>query len=71
MTTFSQAFLLVFLLLVPAIVQNFSAKVVSITDGDTLSVLHDGRPQRVRLNGIDCRERKQRSAHARGSSPAS
>ena len=36
-----------------------SGKVVAITDGDTITVLHDGIPERVRLHGIDCPERKQ------------
>ena len=32
---------------------------MSIADGDTISVLRNGRPQRVRLNGIDCPESRQ------------
>lgn len=39
--------------------ERFSALVVSITDGDTLSVLWNGRPVRVRLHGIDAPERRQ------------
>jgi endonuclease YncB( thermonuclease family) len=27
--------------------------------GDTLEVLHDQRPERIRLNGIDCPEKGQ------------
>ena len=42
-----------------ALSADFTGKVVSITDGDTIRVL-DGREQvRVRLYGIDCPERKQ------------
>lgn len=37
--------------------ERFAGKVVSITDGDTISVMHDGRP--IRLDGIDCPERGQ------------
>jgi hypothetical protein len=33
--------------------------VVGITDGDTLSVMHEGVPERVGLHEIDCPERKQ------------
>lgn len=38
---------------------NFSGKVVKIIDGDTIDVLHDGRPARVRLLGIDAPEKGQ------------
>lgn len=38
---------------------EFQGKVVSITDGDTITVLHDGVPERIRLHGIDCPEKKQ------------
>jgi micrococcal nuclease len=38
---------------------HFSGNVVSILDGDTIEVLHDKRPERVRLNGIDCPEKGQ------------
>lgn len=45
---------------------GFTGKVVGITDGDTLTVMHDGRAQAVRLHGIDAPERKQAySARAR------
>ena len=33
--------------------------VVSIADGDTLTVLHAGKQERVRLYGVDCPEKKQ------------
>jgi endonuclease YncB( thermonuclease family) len=39
--------------------QEFSGVVVGVADGDTITVLHDGVPERVRLNGVDCPERKQ------------
>jgi endonuclease YncB( thermonuclease family) len=38
---------------------NFSGKVVSILDGDTIEVLHNNHPERIRLNGIDCAEKGQ------------
>jgi len=38
---------------------EFAGQVVGITDGDTLTVLHDGVAQRLRLNGIDCPETAQ------------
>jgi micrococcal nuclease len=38
---------------------DFSGRVVGISDGDTISVLHDGRAEKIRLNGIDCPEKRQ------------
>jgi endonuclease YncB( thermonuclease family) len=43
---------------------SFSARVTSIADGDTITVLRDNTPVRVRLFAIDCPERKQ-PYHAR------
>ena len=39
--------------------RNFSGLVVSVLDGDTIEVLHNQRPERVRLRGIDCPEKGQ------------
>ena len=33
---------------------NFTGPVVSVLDGDTIEVLHNTHPERVRLIGIDC-----------------
>ena len=33
---------------------DFSGLVVSVLDGDTIEVLHNHRPERIRLSGIDC-----------------
>ena len=38
---------------------DFSGPVVSVLDGDTLEVLHNHRPERIRLSGIDCPEKRQ------------
>ncbi len=38
---------------------TFQARVISITDGDTLTVLHNRSMIRIRLYGIDCPERGQ------------
>jgi micrococcal nuclease len=38
---------------------GWTGKVVSIADGDTITVLHESRPERIRLYGIDCPERRQ------------
>ena len=38
---------------------TFTAKVIGIMDGDTIEVLHEGSPLRVRLYGIDTPEHNQ------------
>ena len=38
---------------------DFSGPVVSVLDGDTIEVLHNHHPTRIRLNGIDCPEKGQ------------
>ena len=43
----------------PASAQTFTGRVVGISDGDTLSVMQDGRAVRVRLDGIDAPESGQ------------
>ena len=35
---------------------TFSGEVVGVSDGDTISVLRDNQPVKVRLDGIDCPE---------------
>jgi hypothetical protein len=48
-------------LLAPLLVsaEQFTGKVVSISDGDTLSVLRAGKAVKVRLHGIDTPEKAQ------------
>ena len=38
---------------------DFRGRVVGISDGDTISVMHDGKAEKVRLRGIDAPERGQ------------
>ncbi len=38
---------------------TFSAKCIGVSDGDTITVLKQGKATRVRLYGIDCPERGQ------------
>ena len=42
-----------------AFADGFSGKVVGISDGDTISVMHNGKAEKVRLYGIDCPEKAQ------------
>jgi endonuclease YncB( thermonuclease family) len=38
---------------------NITGKVVSVQDGDTIEILSNKETYRIRLNGIDCPEKKQ------------
>ena len=50
---------LMLLLLAAAPAHGWSGRVCGIADGDTISVLQDGRSVPVRLYGIDCPEKRQ------------
>jgi micrococcal nuclease len=49
--------LLLVALLTPTTVfaADFTSPVVSVLDGDTIEVLHNQHPERIRLNAIDCK----------------
>lgn len=51
--------LLVRLAFSQALPQTFQARVVSVADGDTLTVLQNRQQIRIRLYGIDCPEKDQ------------
>jgi len=54
------AFLLAIYLPAPARgATEFHGRVVGIADGDTITVLHDGRAEKIRLYGIDAPEKSQ------------
>ena len=54
------AFTLILLALQPSLVwADFSGRVVGVTDGDTIKVLHNGKAEKIRLHGIDCPEKAQ------------
>lgn len=38
---------------------TFSGRVIGVADGDTITVLRDKKPQKIRLSDIDCPEKKQ------------
>jgi endonuclease YncB( thermonuclease family) len=42
-----------------AFAEEFTGSVVSVLDGDTIEVLHNGDAKRIRLNAIDCPEKGQ------------
>jgi endonuclease YncB( thermonuclease family) len=42
-----------------AAVSEYHGLVVRVLDGDTLEVLHNRHPERIRLSGIDCPEKDQ------------
>lgn len=48
----------IFLCLVTqALAASFSGQVITVIDGDTIDVLHNNKPERIRLNGIDAPEK--------------
>src|SRR5688572_27079676 len=38
---------------------DFTGEVIRVLDGDTIEVLHEKKPERIRLYGIDCPEKGQ------------
>ena len=42
-----------------ALATDFAGSVVSVLHGDTIEVLHNHYPERIRLSGIDCPEKGQ------------
>jgi micrococcal nuclease len=42
-----------------AVAADFTGPVLSVFDGDTLEVLHNTHPERIRFSGIDCPEKGQ------------
>lgn len=51
--------ILLFLLSIPVTCFSWPAKVVSVSDGDTITVLHNGLQEKIRLYGIDTPEKNQ------------
>jgi endonuclease YncB( thermonuclease family) len=50
---------LIFFLILPCPALGWSGKVIGVADGDTITVLRDKQPQKIRLYGIDCPEKRQ------------
>lgn len=57
----SRLTLLLFLLAIPTTCFSWPAKVVSVADGDTITVLHNDQKKEIRLYGIDAPEKDQAS----------
>lgn len=38
---------------------DFTGTVIGVSDGDTITVLYQGYPEKIRLEGIDCPEKAQ------------
>jgi endonuclease YncB( thermonuclease family) len=48
------------LIVVPGgLAADFTGEVIRVLDGDTIEVLHEKKPERIRLYGIDCPEKGQ------------
>jgi len=59
MDSLRRILLTIFLLFITtAVADAWTGKVVSVTDGDTIKVLRDGRQVKIRLYGIDCPEKR-------------
>ena len=43
-----------FCLISVVLAADFTGSVISVLDGDTIEVLHNQHPERIRLSGIDC-----------------
>ena len=49
----------IYFLVLPCPSWAWSGKVIGVADGDTITVLRDKQPQKIRLYGIDCPEKRQ------------
>ena len=47
------------LIMFPTLSWAWQGKVVGISDGDTISVLHEGKAEKIRVYGVDCPESHQ------------
>ena len=52
-------FVIILVLLIPLTAFAWSGKCVGVADGDTISVMHEGKAEKIRLHGIDCPEKGQ------------
>ena len=52
-------FFIFFFVVLPAIAMGWQGMVVGVSDGDTITVLHNGKGVKIRLYGIDTPEKRQ------------
>ena len=52
-------FIIFFVLVFPLGAFAWTGKCVGVSDGDTISVMHEGKAEKIRLYGIDCPEKGQ------------
>jgi len=52
-------FLLIFLIPLTALPCSFDSKVIGVIDGDTITVIFKGHPQKIRIHQIDTPEKEQ------------
>ena len=50
---------LILFLVLPCPAWAWSGKVIGVADGDTITVLRDKHPEKIRLYGIDCPDKRQ------------
>jgi micrococcal nuclease len=50
---------LLLLILLPHLSFAWQGKVVGVSDGDTITVMHHGKEEKIRLYGVDCPEKRQ------------
>jgi micrococcal nuclease len=50
---------LILFMFIPALSFAWEGKVVGISDGDTIQVMHNGKAEKIRLYGVDCPESHQ------------
>jgi len=59
-TKFKVSFVvIVAIIVVPLTATAWSGKCVGVSDGDTISVMHEGKAEEIKLYGIDCPEMEQ------------
>jgi endonuclease YncB( thermonuclease family) len=57
--SWEKSLLVLFLVFWPSLCLAWTGEVVGVADGDTITVLRDRTPVKIRLYGIDCPERRQ------------
>jgi endonuclease YncB( thermonuclease family) len=61
--------LALFMVVAPATAADFKAEVIRVLDGDTIEVLNERKPERIRLYGIDCPEKGRPSGRKLSTPP--